>query len=57
MEQDHRDLRAERRRLGVEKAYSFMIRVGLPGGWGTAKQYIAMDDISNTGEWSTEAND
>ena len=31
-QQDNRDLRATRRKLGVEKAFSFMIRVGLPGG-------------------------
>lgn len=45
--QDDRDLRDERRRQKLEPAYSFMIRVRVPGGTSTASQWIAMDDISN----------
>lgn len=45
--QDDRDLRDERKAQGLEPAYSFMIRVRLPGGVATPKQWIQMDDISN----------
>lgn len=44
--QDDRDIRDERRRQKLEPAYSFMIRVRVPGGTATADQWIAMDDIS-----------
>ena len=46
--QDDRDLRAERAKKKLEKAYSFMIRVRVPGGLATAAQWIAMDDIAST---------
>ncbi|PTE69587.1 sulfite reductase [Staphylococcus devriesei] len=46
-QQDDRDLRDERRKQKLEPAYSFMIRVRLPGGKATPEQWIAMDDISN----------
>lgn len=45
--QDDRDIRDERRRQKLEPAYSFMIRVRVPGGTATADQWIAMDDISD----------
>ena len=45
-QQDDRDLRDERQQK-LEPAYSFMIRVRLPGGTATPEQWIAMDDISN----------
>ncbi|WP_370622764.1 NADPH-dependent assimilatory sulfite reductase hemoprotein subunit [Mammaliicoccus sciuri] len=44
--QDDRDIRDERRKQKLEPAYSFMIRVRVPGGTATADQWIAMDDIS-----------
>nr|WP_263314650.1 assimilatory sulfite reductase (NADPH) hemoprotein subunit [Mammaliicoccus sp. Marseille-Q6498] len=44
--QDDRDLRDERRKQKLEPAYSFMIRVRVPGGTATSDQWIAMDDIS-----------
>merc|ERR1712190_501480 len=44
-QQDDRDLRDERQKLGIENAFSFMIRVRMPGGVCTAEQWIAMDDI------------
>jgi len=44
-QQDDRDLREERQKLGIENAFSFMIRVRMPGGYCTAEQWIAMDDI------------
>jgi sulfite reductase (NADPH) hemoprotein beta-component len=46
--QDDRDLRAERAKKKLEKAYSFMIRVRVPGGLATSAQWIAMDDIAST---------
>ena len=45
--QDDRDLRAERRRLKQEKAYSFMLRVRLPGGRCTPQQWLALDRIAD----------
>lgn len=46
--QDDRDLRDERKAQGLEPAYSFMIRCRLPGGVSTPKQWIQMDDVSNS---------
>lgn len=45
--QDDRDIRAGRRSKKLDKAYSFMARVRIPGGICTPQQWIAMDDISN----------
>ncbi|MGE9291045.1 MAG: NADPH-dependent assimilatory sulfite reductase hemoprotein subunit [Puniceicoccales bacterium] len=45
--QDDRDVRAERRRKKLEKAFSFMIRVRVPGGLCTPKQWLEMDRIAN----------
>jgi sulfite reductase (NADPH) hemoprotein beta-component len=47
-QQDDRDSRNERRHSKLEPAYSFMIRVRVPGGICTAKQYLEMDRIANT---------
>lgn len=44
-QQDLRSVREERDAAGLERAYSFMIRVGLPGGIGTAEQYCVMDQL------------
>lgn len=46
-QQDDRDIRDERQALGAEPAYSFMIRVRMPGGVCSAKQWLAMDDIAD----------
>jgi sulfite reductase (NADPH) hemoprotein beta-component len=43
--QDDRDLRGERGRKKMEKAFSFMIRVRIPGGVLTPAQYLALDEI------------
>lgn len=43
--QDDRDLRADRRKHRLEKAYSFMIRVRVPGGVSTSAQWLATDDL------------
>jgi sulfite reductase (NADPH) hemoprotein beta-component len=45
--QDDRDLRKERLRLKQEKAYSFMLRVRLPGGRCTPEQYLALDALAD----------
>src|SRR5919202_1880882 len=46
--QDDRDLRAERTRKKMEKAFAFMIRVRLTGGVCTPAQWLAMDHIGRT---------
>ncbi|KAI8379749.1 thiamine diphosphate-binding protein [Radiomyces spectabilis] len=46
--QDDRDLREERKKQGLEKAYSFMIRVRMPGGVSTPAQWLAMDELADT---------
>ncbi|KAI8904790.1 hypothetical protein EDD86DRAFT_194507, partial [Gorgonomyces haynaldii] len=47
-QQDDRDIREHRALKGLEKAYSFMIRVRVPGGVATPEQWLAMDTIANT---------
>lgn len=44
--QDDRDLRGERSRKRMEKAFAFMIRMRIPGGACTPKQYLALDEIA-----------
>ena len=44
--QDDRDIRAGRRRHKLEKAFSFLIRVRVPGGVATPAQWIQMDDLA-----------
>ncbi|MFA9460930.1 assimilatory sulfite reductase (NADPH) hemoprotein subunit [Thiohalorhabdus methylotrophus] len=45
--QDDRDLRDERRRQKLEPAYSFMIRVRMPGGVCTPEQWLALDRLAS----------
>jgi sulfite reductase (NADPH) hemoprotein beta-component len=45
--QDDRDLRGERRRQNLEKAYMFMLRVRLPGGRCTSQQYLVLDRLAD----------
>ncbi len=45
--QDDRDKRAGLIKEKKEKAFSFMIRVRVPGGVATAKQWIGIDDLSD----------
>ncbi|KAI9003188.1 hypothetical protein BC832DRAFT_560149 [Gaertneriomyces semiglobifer] len=45
-QQDDRDIRDARLRAGLELAYSFMVRMRLPGGVVTPEQWISVDDIS-----------
>ncbi len=46
--QDDRDVRGERAKKKMEKAFSFMIRLRLPGGVVSPKQWIQLDDIAGT---------
>ena len=44
--QDDRDLRKGRRKHKLEKAFSFLIRVRVPGGVATPQQWIQMDNLA-----------
>jgi sulfite reductase (NADPH) hemoprotein beta-component len=44
--QDDRDLRPERSRKKMEKAFAFMIRVRIPGGVLTPQQWLALDQVA-----------
>ncbi|PFH51053.1 hypothetical protein AMATHDRAFT_47443 [Amanita thiersii Skay4041] len=46
-QQDDRDIRDERQVQGVEPAYSFMIRVRMPGGVCKSDQWLKMDQIAD----------
>lgn len=46
-QQDDRDLRTERKRAGLDKAWIFMIRVKTPGGALSAEQYLTLDSIAD----------
>ena len=46
-QQDDRDVRANRRKHKLDKAYSFLARICLPGGVCTPKQWMVMDDLAN----------
>jgi sulfite reductase (NADPH) hemoprotein beta-component len=45
-QQDNRDIRSERLRQKLEPSYSFMVRVRVPGGIATPKQWLALDRLS-----------
>ena len=47
-QQDLRSVRSGQDAAGLERAYSFMVRIGLPGGTGTVTQYRAMDELADT---------
>jgi sulfite reductase (NADPH) hemoprotein beta-component len=44
--QDDRDLRPERTRKKMEKAFAFMIRVRIPGGVLNSAQWLALDQVA-----------
>jgi sulfite reductase (NADPH) hemoprotein beta-component len=44
--QDDRDLRGERTKKKLEKAFSFMIRLRMPGGVCTPSQWLALDRLA-----------
>jgi len=45
-QQDDRDIRDERRRQKLEPAYTFMVRVRLPGGVCTPEQWLKVDELA-----------
>lgn len=45
--QDDRDVREERKKAGLEPAYSFMVRVRLPGCVATPDQWLIIDKLSD----------
>ena len=45
-QQDDRDVRVERKKAGLDKAYSMMIRSRIPGGKITAEQYLEHDRLA-----------
>lgn len=47
-QQDDRDVRNERTRQKLEPLYSFMIRVRVPGGIATPRQWLAIDALART---------
>jgi sulfite reductase (NADPH) hemoprotein beta-component len=44
--QDDRDLRAERSKKKMEKAFAFMLRVRIPGGTLSPAQWLALDEVA-----------
>ena len=46
--QDDRDLRPERAKRKLDRAYSFMARLRIPAGVITPRQYLAMDQLADT---------
>ncbi|MEY4484579.1 MAG: hypothetical protein RL693_2031, partial [Verrucomicrobiota bacterium] len=46
-QQDDRDLRPDRRKHRLEKAYSFMLRIRVPGGVSTSRQWLETDRIAD----------
>jgi len=45
-QQDNRDIRLERQRQKLEPAFSYLIRVRVPGGIASSKQWLALDGLS-----------
>lgn len=45
--QDDRDLRAERTRKKMEKAFAFMVRMRIPGGELTPAQWLKVDEVAH----------
>ncbi|WP_133716604.1 assimilatory sulfite reductase (NADPH) hemoprotein subunit [Methylocaldum gracile] len=45
-QQDDRDLRNERQRQKLEPAYGFMVRVRMPGGVCTPRQWLQLDELA-----------
>ncbi|MBX7256668.1 MAG: NADPH-dependent assimilatory sulfite reductase hemoprotein subunit [Candidatus Hydrogenedentes bacterium] len=47
-QQDNRDTRTDRKKAGLDRDYSLMVRTKFPGGTITAEQYIMCDDMADT---------
>lgn len=43
--QDDRDVRSQRRKHKLDKAYGFMVRIGLPGGICTPEQWLTVNEL------------
>ena len=52
-QQDHREVRDERRRQKLEPLYQFMVRLRLPGGVLTTDQWLGLDKIADVCAVST----
>ena len=52
-QQDNRDVRNDRRKHKLDKAYSFLARIGLPGGIATAEQWLVVDKLANYCDFDT----
>jgi sulfite reductase (NADPH) hemoprotein beta-component len=52
-QQDDRDVRSERRKHKLDKAYSFLARIGLPGGVATAEQWLVVDKLAQYCDFDT----
>lgn len=46
-QQDDRDLRQPRKKQGLDRAWSFMVRTKFPGGRLTAEQYLVADELTS----------
>jgi sulfite reductase (NADPH) hemoprotein beta-component len=46
-QQDDRDVRADRRKHKLDKAYSFLARICLPGGICTPEQWLVVDELAD----------
>lgn len=46
-QQDDRDVRAQRRKHKLDKAFSFLARICLPGGVCTPEQWMIVDELAN----------
>ncbi|MGB0416499.1 MAG: NADPH-dependent assimilatory sulfite reductase hemoprotein subunit [Coraliomargarita sp.] len=46
-QQDDRDVRNDRRKHRLDKAYSFLARICLPGGVSTPEQWLVVDELAN----------
>ncbi len=52
-QQDDRDVRAQRRKHKLDKAYSFLARICLPGGVCTPEQWQVVDELANFNAFKT----
>jgi len=46
-QQDNRDARKDRNKVGTGKAYMFMVRCKIPGGKVSAAQYLVLDELAD----------
>ena len=46
-QQDNRDVRAQRRKHKLDKAYAFLARICLPGGVCTPEQWLVVDELAD----------